>query len=398
MNTSFFVIFDTSAHARYYDDVHQVLALPDGAVIRYEYKRRLCKADAVTAIERLLGHPSELPRPVLLMYGQKHGFAHGDPEPVTMLTTADSIFIPTRSANLVAVGRVQGAEASEDVFYFHLKLRGFVRPDAAAVGALVRALEADNALPFGDRATQYAWVSVLPAAVEDLFVQLKSRDQEPWSAVVDRFVTAPTQFRDDVFWRVRGVYEERNGAAADPAQQVDRATNTRVNTDRFRRDYRLHETKRYVVNIQTHTPQAHGIGVPAGATLAMLAEDDDQGLLKLPAAPLRITPNEVAQRRFSVSTDTATASRYAGARLETQVPNVAGGYPPGSVCELTFEIRKERWRAVLGLALVLLSGAIATYVTAGKPPVVWAVLLGVCGVAAFAVGGWVLTRQFKIGK
>ena len=32
----FFVIFDTCTHAAYYGDVHEVLALPAGAIVRYD--------------------------------------------------------------------------------------------------------------------------------------------------------------------------------------------------------------------------------------------------------------------------------------------------------------------------------------------------------------------------
>src|SRR5208282_6768907 len=101
MLMSLFVIFDTCTHASYYGDVHQVLAFPEGAVIRYEYKRRLFTPDAALAIDDLTRRPLKLPMPALLMYGQKRGFVQGSKDPQTMLTTADSVFVPTRSANLV---------------------------------------------------------------------------------------------------------------------------------------------------------------------------------------------------------------------------------------------------------------------------------------------------------
>lgn len=398
MTKQFFVVFDTCTQAAYYSDVHQVLALPEGAVIRYEYKRRLFKADAAAEIDRLTAHPSGLPLPVLLMYGQKQGFAQNSPEPTTMLSRADSVFIPTRAADLVAVFVDKGAEASEDILYLHLRLRGFVSPDAPAVQTLITALEADNALPFGDKATQYKWISLLPPALAGDAIQLTSNDQTVWPAVVDRFVTAPTQFKDDVFWRVRGLSEERGGGHAEEVKLVDRATNDRVHADRFRCDYPLSESKRYLVTIQTHSPQAHGANVPAGATIAMTSEDDDQALLKLAADPLPVVPNQVASKRFSISTDAAIDTRFTGIRLETQVPGAVGKFPPGSTCSLTFSIRKERWRLFVGFALMLLGTAIASYATGAKPDGWTSAALGVAGVLCLAVGGWLLTRQFKLGK
>src|SRR5690349_14166954 len=129
-----FIVFDTCTHASYYGDVHQVLALPEGAVIRYEYKRRLFKPDAACVVDDLASDPSRLPVPALLMYGEKRGFAKGSPDPETMLTREDSVFVPTRSAHLVAVAVDKGPNPLEDVLYLHLQLRGFVSPNLPEVG------------------------------------------------------------------------------------------------------------------------------------------------------------------------------------------------------------------------------------------------------------------------
>ncbi len=182
---SFFVVFDTCTHASYYGDVHQVLALPEGAVIRYEYKRRLFKADAARVIDDLTHHPSRLPVQTLLMYGEKKGFVQGSPDPETMLAIGDSVFVPTRSASLVAVAVDKGPIPSEDVLYLHMQLRGFVNPDIPAVRELVQALEASNSLPFGDRETQYKWISLLPGPMADKDKQLMSDDQTAWPTVID---------------------------------------------------------------------------------------------------------------------------------------------------------------------------------------------------------------------
>jgi hypothetical protein len=59
--TPFFIVFDTCTHARYYSDVHEVLAMPAGGIIRYEYKRSLFKPDAAAALDALCVNPSSLP-------------------------------------------------------------------------------------------------------------------------------------------------------------------------------------------------------------------------------------------------------------------------------------------------------------------------------------------------
>ena len=53
----FFVIFDTCTHAAYYGDVHEVLALPAGAIVRYEYKRYLFKPEAAATLDGFANAP-----------------------------------------------------------------------------------------------------------------------------------------------------------------------------------------------------------------------------------------------------------------------------------------------------------------------------------------------------
>lgn len=395
---TFLVVFDTCTQARYYGDVHEVLALPEGAVIRYEYKRRLYTPGAAAAIDRLAANPNSLPIPALLMYGQKIGFKHGDPEPTTMLTAADSVFLPTRSAWLKAVAIDRSAIASEDVLYLHFQLRGFVNPAAPAIDDLVAALEAANELPFGDKQTQYSWISMLPAALAGREAELVSEDQAPWTQVVDRLIQAPTQFQNDIFWRVRGLFRYKHGATGTPVPLEDRPTNERVHADRWRRDYNLTEGERYAVEIQSYSPGGHGHLVPGDASIAMTSRDDDEALLKLAADPLQIVPNQLSSKRFSISTDSAMDTRFTGIHLETQVPNHASKYPPGALCSLTFSIRKSRGRVLTGVFMLLLAAGLTGYVSGAKPDGWTAGVLAAAALLAVGVGGYLLYRQFKLVK
>jgi hypothetical protein len=394
---SLFVVFDTCTHARYYGDVHEVLALPQGAVIRYEYKRRLFKPDAAQAVEGLALTPSQLPMPVLLMYGEKNGFKQGSGDPATMLTVADSVFVPTRSANLIAVAIDKGATSEDDVFYLHLELRGFVDPDLPEVGQLIAALEGANSLPFGVAGTQQTWVSLLPASLFPHRDRLINDNPDLWSRIIDKLITLPTQFRNDVFWRVRSLSEEKNGARSNGVKLVDRAGNQRVDPHKWLRDYPLLESNRYLVEVQTYSTHDHGATVPGDSTVALTSMDDDQGLLKLSPDPLPIVPNQVAEKRFSVTTDSALGTRYIGMRLETQVPNHTSQFAAGSMCTLTFSIRKERTRFILGVTLVLVSIGLGAYIGVAKPGVRWTVIDAIATALFLAVGAWLMNQQFKIG-
>ena len=393
----FFIVFDTSTHARYYGDVHEVLALPAGAIVRYEYKRSLCKTTAAAAIDRLVADPGQLPVPALLMYGQKRDFQQGQADPAEMLRWQDSVFVPTRSARIVAVAIVPGADAASDVLYLHFEMRGFIDPDLEAIPRLIQALEAEDALPFGDRARQHSWVSLLPAESAPDRESLASDDPKFWSKVVDKLIALPTQFANDVFWRVVRI------AKADRRDDVqvpltDRRSNARVHTNRWHRDYALSEGGRYEIFVQTHSPDAHGHQIPGNATVVLTSNDDDEGLIKLSARPLDIVPNETSSQHFSIATDNTIDARYSEIRLETQTPDHASAYPAGSMCTLTFAIRKQRWRLAAGSILVLAGTALAGYAAAATVAPLAKGAIATLTALLVAIGGWILTRQFKVLK
>jgi len=396
--TPFFVVFDTCTHARYYGDVHEVLAMPEGGIIRYEYKRSLFKPDAAAALDALCANPSPLPVDTLLMYGQKRNYRQGEPDPTEMLRWNDSDFIPTRSAKIVAVARIESADAASDVLHFHLQMGGFVDPDAAALAPMIQAMEVANALPFGDQ-TQHTWISLLPAALDTRRAELRSGTQQLWAKVVDKFVLLDTQFKNDVFWRVRDVSEASQPGRPGPSVALqDRNTNEKVHTSRWHRDYPLYETDRYEITVETHSPDAHGNLVPGNATIAMTSNDDEEGLIKLSAQPLPIVPNETSSQRFSVDSNNVLATRYCGIRLETQVPGHDSPYLPGSLCTLTFEVRKKTSRLLLHIAYVLGGTGLGVYAVAAPIEPIAKAVCGALSLLLIAYGGLFLTRQFKLGK
>jgi hypothetical protein len=315
-----------------------------------------------------------------------------------MLHCRDSVFIPTRSAEVVAVAKVANAIRDDDVFYFHLRMKGFVRPDALEISTMVRALEANDSLPFGVRGQQFVWISLLPSALDTARAALRSSTQINWTLVVDELIKN-TQFEKDVFWRVVSVAQApQKGNQGDVIALVDRNTNLPVHPDNWQRDYPLYETDRYILTVQTHSPSAHGNEIPGGSTIALTSMDDEQGLIKLSAQPIRIVPNEQASQSFSVDNNASLDTRYAAIALETQVPDHTSPYPAGSTCTLTVSIRKKTWKLVLYILLVLAGLGLGSYTAAAKMDAVSTALCGVLSVVLLAYGGLLLTRQLKLVK
>jgi hypothetical protein len=73
----FWIIFDTSTLREYYQDVHNLIALPSGASIRYEYREKYLSPSALTAALK----PQSAPSAVLLVYAQWTNYVQGSPPP-----------------------------------------------------------------------------------------------------------------------------------------------------------------------------------------------------------------------------------------------------------------------------------------------------------------------------
>ena len=362
---SFFVVFDTCTHARYYGDVHEVLALPQGAVIRYEYKRRLSSQMRHRRVERLASNTSATTYAVLLMYGEKKGFVQGSGDPPTMLNDSDSVFVPTRSAsNLIAVGIDMGATARDDVFYLHLQLRGFVNPDLAEIGELVVALEAANSLPFGDAdASRHGFLYCLAHSLSP-----RSVDQRCSGPLVECYRQVhhvADTVSQDVFWRVRSLSGGEERCTFHEVKLVDRSNNLRVDPHRWQRDYPLPESNRYSSRFRATRPTNTVPPRPADDR-----RPDFNGRRSGTTRTLARSASHRSQPggREALRGDDRQRLRYAvhRMRLETQVPNHTSEFPAGSMCTLTFRSGKIVAASSLGIIL-LVSVGLTAYVAGAKP-------------------------------
>ena len=113
---SLLVVFDTCTKPAYYGDVHDLLALPNEGVIRYDYRETHFTDDAL----QLVRSASNIS--VLLFYVQRADFVKGDDDPVGPIPLDDSIFVPTRWATVLA--RFPVEKSSGMRWAFDLKVGG----------------------------------------------------------------------------------------------------------------------------------------------------------------------------------------------------------------------------------------------------------------------------------
>jgi hypothetical protein len=246
------VVFDTCTRAEYRRDVHRVLALPNGAVVRYNYKRYLYAKEAA----ELLSAPDvrmKVPIDAILMYAELHTYQFGDDDTnLPMLTWDKAKFVSTRSAKIVNVSVQAGATPQEDVIDFHLEMRGYIDPSTPSLEPMIKELEARNHLPFGDREKQHCWIALLPSASAINRNELLSDDKRKWSEIVRWMLERQTQFKDDIFWRVDEV-RENIGRRSRPLAFIDRKSTQFGDID-WGRDYPVHDQANYEIRLLSYDP------------------------------------------------------------------------------------------------------------------------------------------------
>src|SRR5216683_3119537 len=98
----FWVIFDTCTKLHYYPDLHKLMALPPGYILRYEYRAQWISDEALSAMT----HPATgVPLQILLVYAQSRTYVRGgdSPDGEHTPTFGDMLWVPTRLAEMVNI-------------------------------------------------------------------------------------------------------------------------------------------------------------------------------------------------------------------------------------------------------------------------------------------------------
>jgi hypothetical protein len=193
----FWVIFDTCTRAEYYRDAHNLLALPKGAVMRYEYRDIYLSDRAL----RLALNDTSAPSKILLVYAQKPGFPKAGGDAQAVAPVGELEWVATRFGAMKAIPSNDGAN-----FFFDFSVEGYPKVDLSALRRILAPMIARSETPF------HKWVAISDdfAAYSDLD---RGEEEANWEAIVDRMCAENMQFRADSFWRLK----PNNAVAAHPA-------------------------------------------------------------------------------------------------------------------------------------------------------------------------------------
>jgi hypothetical protein len=367
----FWVIFDTCTRPDYYADVHKLIALPPGWILRYDYRRKYLGQQAEEAI---FGNAYQ-PNDALLIYAQSKSYSRGSEE-LSDQVPDDMVFCPTRLAEIALIPTPDGERA-----YFDIKVGGYPSPDNDSLDAIISGL-----LPKGE--TPYRkWVAISPLANAFHALQATSSDTN-WERIVDVLATPPMQFIGDTFWRL-GSPTRPKESARPVDEELTRMRDGGEEIYQVVSHFELKEGHECLLAISSHTPSDKGGEVEERKNLEVVSRSDK----------LKIVSSQIELRRYSQDTIRIRAAKsdQAGTAIErvslaTAPPRQ--GWPRGASFDLSFRISKAPARVALGVALLILAAVLAS----GAVPAKGVARLVLAGAAALATIAGVFVLTGKLAK
>jgi hypothetical protein len=328
------ILFDTATRPEYYGDVHEVIALPAGALITYQYRKHRLTEAAIAAAE---GRWRTMPRDVLVIYGQDVDFVRGGAEPGDPPSTEQMRWQGLRCARLVACW-IDGEH-----YNFQFKVTGYPQ-EAEQARAFAARLHEQEQAPF------HKWVAFSDQGLRGIGVKSDS-GSGAWQRVVDVLNAAPMQFKDDMFWRVAPPQRSKFLRG-----QPIRSRYRRVHEgDYVRRQhhYVVPERCEFKMVVRTHEPSAAPARPSTAPVPEMAVTVSDDGPLVVTSAPKQPLRRNAGieigvESKHSAKSETKTGElRLASTDTLASKQQVT----------LVFQVRLAPWKRALGIIMFCIGAA-----------------------------------------
>jgi hypothetical protein len=347
MNGEFWVIFDTSTLRDYYQDVHNLLAMPEGFVIRYEYRTKYLSDEAIKLAE------SAGARPVLFLYTQRDTEypRNTDGTSFPRDRAGAELYFATRVGTMINVTR------DGDNYYFDFQVAEYPNQDQGAIEAIRDELYVKGSVPLKNG----KWVAT-SSLMDKLEVLKLGETQQNWAEIVHRLSTPPVQFSGDAFWRVEGPFQPGNSTAIKPSLKYDTPSGRPPQARSF---FYIPENSSWKFDLVSETS--------GKAQYSVEGKSSDTGTLTIMGTPTyglrQYTRQDIEYRAQSTALFGQAAADLS---LETVPHN--GEWPSGPKLTFRYELQRN-WRrialgfasGIAGLLLLALSGFILTGKISFKP-------------------------------
>lgn len=379
----FWVIFDTSTKRDYYQDVHNLLAMPPGSILRYDYRSNHISDAALREAETGDLRVTD----VLVAYAQSKNFKKGDADPSDSIAYEHGLWIGTRLAKL------RSLHFKVNRYYFDLELLGYPFGNEQSMPTIMKQLALAQETPFEK------WVA-LSGLDQDFQFLTTGTPSENWTSIINSIGNFPSQFAGDSFWRIAKITRGKQRSSIQPQieDQTEDIDGQPVKTG-VRATFQVFELDQLALQVECRLPEADeesrgkeasGPGrlvTFSAATGGPLTEFNDKSL------PLR---------RYAM--DWVGGDVQSTDRLDAQVAEIAmrtgpvtDGYPAGAGFALHFSVTKDPSRRFLALLLALLAVillGVAAVIAKDQPG--WAIASGAIGAVLGAIAGLMWTGRLKL--
>lgn len=382
----FIVVWDSCTRPRYYADVHEVLALPKGALVRYTYKRKYFTKESFDLIDSLLAQKTKRV-PAILFYGEVQSYNKPSQPPSGSLVHH---LIPLRFGDIVSAARLRGESADEEQIEYDIELGEF--PDLQTFQSRWLAYFEEHV---GNDRPFLKWHAKLTD--NSLYRQIKPKDEpsnvENWQRIVAAL--NELQFNGDSFFRISA---PKKRGRRKKTLKLSHYGETGTGLRSFR--WSLADSEELTIEIfnretstESATPPTRYLGIDCSENLTKSVK--------------RISLRPYATNTVTFKGWTEDYSRGDPAWLTLGVEgHDCHDYPLGPKLRLPFQIVRKKTRTAVGLSFIALAtvlGLVASKVSiyAGDPPELWgSALLAVAGLGFAAVisgfaGAFLLRKEFS---
>jgi len=384
-NNNFWVIFDTCTRPEYYQDVHNILALPPKSIVRYNYNVKY-----LDNLSAKYADSAEFPKKVLLLYGEFNQYEKGtDVKKFKELRNSEQDFfiIPTRICELKNLQKINGE------VYFDLELQEYpYSENNSNVNDIVKSL--DGAIPFNSIGK---YIAISGSINEFDFLKSSGNDKSNWSAIVKLF-QEKSQFKDDSFWRLEGPFKKKGKII------LPKITYNKESKSSYLNHYVINEGKEFYFNLYNYEPLGN---VKYELLLKKVQEgaDYEDFIRKIKIndeySPVISFLKQINLRQYFVSkvkfqrnfnSDLLTKEGACYFNTIGQIDH----WPIGANFYLYFQLRKNPYLIILAITLILMGVGFGLYSKHMMDKNIWcAINKALISTMCFIISSFILYRQVK---
>jgi hypothetical protein len=388
-NNSFWIIFDTCTRPEYYQDVHNLLCLPSGSILRYNYNKKYFDESSLS-----LSSKHDYPKDVLLLYGQFNKYEKGSLNDVFKSykdSNQEYFIIPTRIASL------KGIQSINEEIYVDIELGKYpFIIDSTKITSIINSIK--NSVPFSNPSK---YVMICNHQEEFNYIKSNGSIKDNWASIISKFQDTNNQFHEDSFWRLEGPFNNRDKLI----KQSISFTRDGELKNNYQHFYKINEGVGFYFQLYNYEPKSN---IKADTYKEKIAskEDIERYIRKIKIddtkSPVISFLKQIELRQYFITkikfqknynSDFQTKEGASYFSTNGQVNE----WPIGPNFYIYFRLKKRVLNIIIGLASILSSVGFAIFSSEiVKTDPTYGIINGLIATSLFIVASLLLYNQIKV--